>query len=316
MPSLLQILLALALIAAPFGASAERVREFEATVHVQPDGALRVEETIRYDFEGAWRSGVIRDLSNSSLGTPPTLVGVDVESVTDEVGRPLPFQVEELPAFTRLRIGEPTARVSGQVTVVIHYLVAGALALDGESAHLVWSATGDQWVVPIDSTRLAVHVPSLASSDVETECDAPALGEEPGCGASIAEGMFVFQRAASLPNGDELAVSMRFPARIIQPPDRSTVLLNSLREHLQWWMLSPLLTLLGLSIRVRRAGGRERRRTPSIQIGPPKHMRPAQAGVVWDGRMDADDVVATLVHLANRARMRGRLVLSTLGRRD
>ncbi len=83
----LQLLLALALLVAPKSARAERVEDFRSVVHVQRDGARTVEDTVLYDFEGSWRPGIIRDLPTTAPGSSSNAV----ESVTDEVGRPIPF---------------------------------------------------------------------------------------------------------------------------------------------------------------------------------------------------------------------------------
>jgi hypothetical protein len=79
-------------------------------------------------------TGIVRDLPNGALAASPGSIDIEVESVTDEVGRPMPFQVEEFPAFDRLRVGDPASRISGQTTVHIDYLVTGGLTVDGESA--------------------------------------------------------------------------------------------------------------------------------------------------------------------------------------
>src|SRR6185369_725792 len=53
--------LALALVvAAP--ALAERIRDFDVELTVRADGTLGVEEHIRWDFEGASRHGIFREL--------------------------------------------------------------------------------------------------------------------------------------------------------------------------------------------------------------------------------------------------------------
>ena len=79
-------------------------------------------------------AGIVRDLPNGTLAGSPGSIDTEVESVTDEIGRPMPCQVEEFPAFDRLRVGDPASRISGQITVHIDYLVTGGLTVDGESA--------------------------------------------------------------------------------------------------------------------------------------------------------------------------------------
>ena len=54
-------LVALALLVA-WPAAAERIREFDVTVSLDADGVFLVEERILYDFEGATRHGIYRDI--------------------------------------------------------------------------------------------------------------------------------------------------------------------------------------------------------------------------------------------------------------
>ena len=130
-------------------------------------------------------------------------------------------------------------------------------------------------------------MPSLASSEIEAECHGARIGEDSGCEESIAEGAFIFVTTRPLGNGEALSIQMRFPSAIVEAPSRSSALAATVSEHAPWWMLGPLLTLLALIVRVRRAGGRTSSRSPAIQTEPPKRLRPAQAGVIWDARMDA-----------------------------
>ncbi len=63
-----------------------------------------------------------------------------------------------------------------------------------------------------------------------------------------------------------------------------------------WLVPGGLLLLTGLAWMT----ARPRRRGIVVRYAPPPHLRPGEAGVVIDGRIDAEDIVAAVVDLATR----------------
>src|SRR6185437_7531945 len=85
------------------------VTSFQANVAIQTDGSLDIVETIAADFDGVQRHGIVRDI--------PVVYDYDqqnnrvydlsVESVTDQTGHPLPYDLSRSGSFQEIKVGDP-----------------------------------------------------------------------------------------------------------------------------------------------------------------------------------------------------------------
>ncbi len=97
--------LALLLLAVP--AAAERIREFEVDVTLEPDGRFWVEERITYDFEGVERHGIYRDIPvRYERGFGSYHVKLDAIRVSDGDDNERSAQLSRRGAYQRIRIGD------------------------------------------------------------------------------------------------------------------------------------------------------------------------------------------------------------------
>ncbi len=100
-----------------------------------------------------------------------------------------------------------------------------------------------------------------------------------------------------------MAVSATLPGRVIAIPTTTGHWKAKALERLEWWMLAPLVMLFALLMRIAAAGRRSSGKRAATRAALPARLRPAQAGVLWDGRLDMDDVDATLIDLAIRGHL-------------
>ncbi|HEV2248900.1 MAG TPA: DUF2207 domain-containing protein [Candidatus Limnocylindria bacterium] len=323
MKSLLRLVAVTALVlalSAPAGAADTgwTIDAFGAEITVRPDGSLAILEAIDVDFGGLVKHGILRDI--------PTRYRYDdahdrryrlaVQSVTDEGGRAIPYQVTAGDAITEIRIGDPNRTVSGRQTYRIRYTVAGALNRFADHDELYWNVNGDQWGVPTLIASASVIAPAGAIQKV-TCFQGPTGSTEP-CRASDTPDRAAFVATRPLAPGEQLTIvtALRPGAVAVAPP----VLTSRPRTFSGYFSTAPaalgaaatvLIVGLWLVWRLWWTQGRDRGRARGAIVAeyePPGKLRPAQLGVLVDERADPRDLVATIVDLA----VRGYLVITEL----
>lgn len=290
-------------LAAPAGA--ERIREFAVEVWLDPDGSFAVEERIVYDFEGAERHGIYRDVPvryQRAFGARYHL-GLDVEEVTGPDGQALPYRVSRSGDDVRIRIGDPQRTVTGVHAYRIRYRVRRAILFFEEHDELYWNATGSRWQVPIDRARADVYLPQgAAPADVRLGCFTGPHGSlASDCAEEWRTESVRFEARRPFRAGEGLSIVVGIPKGILREPSAVERLRAWLGETGILWLLLPLGTLLGMH-QLWRARGRDPGAPDAVPVRyePPEGLSPAEVGTLADERADLDDVTATILDLAVR----------------
>lgn len=173
------LLLGLGLLAAPAGASGldrgfvavgtgERIGAYDNAMVLNPDGSVRITETITHIFpEGQERHGITRDIRiragyRDSQDVYRYYRLSDLQ-VTSPTGAPTDVDESELGAYLHLRIGSPDETVSGSQTYVIAYTLAHVVnEIDADRAEFVQdivSTANEQWYDEITASVTAPAAP-------------------------------------------------------------------------------------------------------------------------------------------------------------
>ena len=132
---------------------------FHADIRVFPDGELEVTETIRTRFEGSW-NGLYRFIPVQYV-TPQGFsykLRLELESITDELMRPLRYETTSERHYRKFTIWIPGAQDAIR-TVVIRYRVGFGLRFLDDYDELYWNVTGDEGLVPIELASAASSFP-------------------------------------------------------------------------------------------------------------------------------------------------------------
>ena len=157
-----RILFILFIFCIPFGAAAEEISSFTSDIALHEDGSFDVTETIVYDFGAAQRHGIFRYIAkehpqDASSILKERYLDVEIEDVTQD-GRSVPFEVSDTRGKLEVKIGDANSTISGEHTYVLEYTVDGGYSyFDDGSAELYWDATGEDWVVPIESAVVLIN---------------------------------------------------------------------------------------------------------------------------------------------------------------
>ncbi|MGH7652840.1 MAG: DUF2207 domain-containing protein [Gemmatimonadaceae bacterium] len=291
--------------------TAIRIRDFDALLTVQPDGATNVVETLTIGFTGEWH-GINRALSlhhNTAQGRA-TKLAIDNVDVTDSDGTPLRVERQSLDnGWTLgLKIYIPGA-IDANRTVVIRYRVRNAIRFffadskSGALDELYWNVTGNSWTMPIDEAHARVVLPT-GVIPTQTAVYTGSAGSKAGDATIVKSGnevSFTLNHPLSAYQGMTIAVGWP-PGHISSRPSESTERLLAIVRY--WPVVIPFL--IGLfAYRAWNARGRDPEELSFVvHYEPIAKLSPAEAGTLIDNDAGMEDITATLVDLAVRGYVR------------
>ena len=295
--------LLLALAAALPGAFPAHARQltlksFDEQVVIHPDSTIEVTEILDVKFEGSW-NGIYRTIPveyRGSLGLNYTLF-VEPQSVTDQDGHALKYEVSREGQYKRFKIYVPGADNTTK-TIVIRYEVLDALRFFPDHDELYWNVTGNEWQMPIDSATARIELPAGVTG-LHAEAFTGGYGER-GRDADVkVEGNVVqirMQRPLTFHEG--LTAVVGWDKGFVHPPGVFAKMILFLRSN--WPLFIPLLAFFIMGW-LWYSKGRDPRRNPiSVQYEPPDGMSPGEAGTLVDNEAAMRDITATIVDLAVR----------------
>ena len=273
------------------------IRSLDATIDVSADGSIVVEEHIVPLFTGSW-NGIFRRIP-VEYRTPQGLnytLGLDIESVTDEEGRDLKYDISRERQYRKLRIWIPGATDTTK-RVRLRYRVANGLRFFDEHDELYWNVTGDEWEVPIESTSARVRLPEGATG-VRAVAFRGARGSTEQAAVRIeTEGVRV-ETTRPLAFREGLTIVVGWNPGIVHRPTAVERAASAVYSNVP--LAIPPLVFFGM-LRLWRARGRDPELASiATQYEPPDQMTPAELGTLIDGKPDMRDITATIVDLAVR----------------
>ena len=303
------------------------IKSFDAQIAVEPDGALRVVETLFVDFGTLSKHGIYRDIPVVYDYDEKTnrVYDLSVESVTDANGRAHKYEVDREGSYLRIKIGDPDVTVSGPQSYRIAYRVRHALNGFADHDELFWNANG-QW--PVRTERVVATVALPGDGLQRVACYQGAVGSRQPCRSSSTSRGATFESTGTLPEGEQLTIVVGMRKGLV--PEPQPKLVAKPRELAEFFEATPpalagaLLALVvvvgGLAWSWWRFGRDQRYTTlyylsdnPSeetrpifssdpivVEYEPPERLRPAQLGLILDESADTLDVTATIVDLAVR----------------
>ena len=282
---------------------------WETELYLETEDAFAVVERIRWDFEGAWHHGILRDipLAYGRGRAADYHIGVDAIEVTDAEGRARPWRTSRTGRLLEIQIGDPDRMVNGVEDYWIRYRVRrGLLFFEGHD-ELYWNAIGHEVLVPIERAHATVYLPAgLDPAAVEHACFIGRMGSvEQECKVTPGVAALAFVAERSLAPREGLSVVVGLPKGVVREPSAGERWLARARDYGSAWAALPLLALATL-VGLWRSRGRDPAGNAAIPVRyePPDGLSPAEVGTVLDERIDLVDVSATLLDLAVRGYLR------------
>ncbi len=293
---------------------AERITQYDVTIRVETSGSLEINETIDYDFEGAWRHGIFRDIPETIRLTPhsrPVDLGLGDFEVTMD-GRPVRWvregiRSDQAGSMVRLKIGDPDHTLTGVHRYTLLYRVQkGVLpASDGSGDAIRWNAIGTGWNVPIRRAHIEVILPPVLSRDnVRVRSYAGRYGSTRSVRSPVRwldAHRFVLEDEALFPH-EGITVEVIYPEGLLGQSGKANVSVP-LSERLIESLPLPLAILYLFFIgRLARKGEDPGTKRTSVapQYYPPKGLSLLEAGLLLDAYADRQDIAPAIVELAQK----------------
>ncbi len=277
-------------------ASAEVIQSFNSDIELLNDGSFIVSEAILYDFEGAERHGIFRNISNkhaqeSSSWYKKRIIELELISVTMDGGQ-VPYVIEPYEGLS-VRIGDPDKTISNVHEYIIRYKVDGAIATYDGKNEIYWNVTGDEWTVDILSASATLR----GNRDIYGNARSCYSGYESNstfCSITgMLNGEFVFSSDHISP-GQQLTIAndvfLAEPPRVIE------------KFSVSWfWIVIVSLWFVTLGNVVYRWRNEYKKDSSIIaQYEPLPDFKPMFSGVLADFRLDSRDISAGIVYLAEQ----------------
>ncbi|MEW1958431.1 DUF2207 domain-containing protein [Kineococcus sp. NPDC059986] len=308
--ALLGVLGAAVLVAGPMAVPAaaddgERVDRLSTQLTLGRDGSLAVREEITYDFGSDGHHGLERVIPVQARydQTHDRSYPVRDLRVSSPTGAASAVQTETDGDLLDVKVGDPDRDdVTGRQTYVLTYTVpAVADALPDGSTQIAWDAVGTGWTVPVDRADVTLNAPGQVG---DVRCVHGPEGSTSPCTAQ-ANGAGATYSATDLADGEGVTVSAVLPAGALTPappllvdtfsPARAFALTPASVGGAGVVLLAGLATALGLRRRRDRTTG-----PASVDV---TGLPPGVVGAVVHGHARDEDVVATLLHLAERGHL-------------
>lgn len=285
---------------------AEVINSFRSGIEVLPDGSFTVTERIEYSFDTA-RHGIFREIplthpEGSDSIFRKRVLEIQLSDVQLD-GEAVPYEIESTKNLFKVRIGDPDTTLEGVHEYAIVYTVQGGLWYPKDKPpELYFNVTGNGWDVPILSAEAVVYGKGLFRG--ERSCYSGEEGSEGSCVINASGDDTVQFRTVS-PLGPKEGMT------VAQTLNHDAVAHN-VHERLRVLLFVIPLMLLGVVWalwRTYRYKTEYRTRAPIIaQYEPYPGVKPMYAGVLLDRSLDAHDVTAGVIYLAQEGYLKIRRI--------
>lgn len=287
------------------------IKDFHATITVQPDSTLDITERITADCgSAADKHGIFRIVPTATIvegrGTVDT--PVTLKSITNAAGTSYKYvsSHDVKDRTVTWKIGDPDITVTGENVYVIHYTVKNAVRLwNADFDELYWNLTGNFWDLDIDHARVDVVLPAAVTRENATvDLYAGAIGNTASTAGHMAwvdDHTISFTSTKMLPPRHGLTASITVPKGIFTPyqPTRWERIMQ---------VAPPLIpvAVFALSLWFWRKNGKDPRakKTVIAQYEPPRDLSLLEIGMIMtNGKLSNHFITATLIGFATRGMM-------------
>jgi uncharacterized membrane protein YgcG len=295
------------------GGETSTITDYNADFTVNPDGDLDVVETLTVSFPIS-RHGIFRffDTRDNPNGSHSRVIPEHVSVTRDGQSEDYSRETESRGRYITLKIGRADTLLDGSHVYRIRYTIPGALSkgTNGWPTQFYWDLIPAGWQMPINQSRLQVHLPAQAH---DFKC-AVGVGRTSGCTAegegtdtlTVLTGGLEPNTPVTVKVGLDIATpaanTLPWSSRLDPVLGRHPVVLGGVL------VLALLAGLAGFALT---RSTHERQPAFPLMYAPPDGIGPAQAAYVLTETVDDKAFVATMMYAADK----GAVQLSQDGRK-
>lgn len=279
--------------------SAEVINDFSVEYNIKADALIEVTESINYDFEGMERHGIFRTIEKNhpqpaSAWYKNRTFEIKVLSVTKD-DLPVPYEVIDSNSSLEVKIGHPDILITGKSNYKITYQLNGALSYGDLGSEFYWNVTGNNWPVAINEVKAVVRTKPTGILSGINDCYQGYSGSVNKCTDIYAGREMVVFTAENLGVGEGFTI-----ATGINPQTIAKVV----NENFSYLLLLFLLSTLWLISTIYKTYKIRTENKPDLpviaQYEPYQNYLPMYSGVLLDGKLDAKDITAGILYLAEQ----------------
>lgn len=295
------------LIAFPSYVRAEIIRNFTSDISVLPDSSLIVKEKITYDFEGALRHGISRDIP--ILNKDGKKIEINVLSVTDKDDKTVKFVTSVKSGVLNIKIGDTGVIISGEKVYNISYNVLGAIGYYDDFDEIYWNTTGNGWNVSIESSEVKVNLPKGVFPK-ERKCYYGIVGSNSPC-SIFDEKTFRVEKILNKGEGVTVAVSFE-KGSVLEYKNKSAGSFSRILDI--FWPITIPIIAFGLLFYRWFKKGRDPKGRGLIkpEYFAPKELSPIEVGGIIHEAIKPKSISAQIIDLAIRGYIKIKLTEAKL----
>ncbi len=304
-----KLLFALLLLGWVSSLYAEKITSYEINVTVEQSGELSIIESIEYDFEGASKHGIYRDIPymvsvnsiKKDLDFYDFSVLFDGNMATWEQST---MNSNKAGKIIRLKIGSASTFITGKHLYRIAYHVKKGIlpAAQNEQDDAVrWNIIGTGWEIPIRNIEAHFFLPpSLSQSNIALTTFSGRYGVK----SSSAKSHWVNAKhlhitIAGLNSHEGATVEMAYPANILEQNGLKNIEPTFSEWFMGIWHWGALAGfLLYFRTIFKRHTGFVDKRSVAVQYEAPKGLSLLESGLILDKFADNEDFSAAVLELA------------------
>ncbi|HET7673203.1 MAG TPA: DUF2207 domain-containing protein, partial [Candidatus Saccharimonadales bacterium] len=262
-------------------------------------GKLLTTEDIDLTFAGN-NHGILRAIPVDYKGWNTK---IQIDRVTRD-GANEPYSTYDQNGNLVLKIGRAERTITGHHTYEIVYEQKHVVNFEESTPEFFWDVNGTQWSQTFKEVSATVHLPADALGEKEPACFSGAFkSTSHDCRYEKSGDQVTFATTKSLSPRENLTIAVPLKAGVFTPPDRKDFINDNITNLLL--ILAGLLIALGAAlvwfIKGRDYGGRG---VIIPEYQPPQDVGPAEAGLLYDYRVDSRDITAMLINLAIKRYLR------------
>jgi uncharacterized membrane protein len=300
------------------------IDNFHAEIEIQPNGVVKVTETIAVDFKNLEKHGIYRDIPVVYIKEDQSEHYTEISEI--KVLRNAQNEENEIIRNSnniRIKIGDADEVISGKHIYIISYIMRGVLLSYPEYDELYWNTTGHDWEADILHASSTIKLPG--ESAIQYACYVGERGSTQRCATISSSGTSVTANHNKvLESGEGMTIAVGFRKGLVS--------IISVQKPLTFadmpWFPIALISFLAAAIiggffivRLWLKKGRDQwierkslfdpnqknapmplggHETIVVEYEAPSNLRPAEVGALRDESVNTVDISASIVDLAVR----------------
>ena len=265
----------------------EHIEEYNTKVAIKSNSQASVVEQILYNFDGAIRHGIYRDIPKNDT------VIKNIRVLKD--GTPTEYKLINNQNFWRIRIGSANSYVRGRVKYTISYNLKGMIVREAKNSNFIaYDLVGTGWRKPIYSAKGTLYLPKELINKVKIKAFKGSFGSK-----DVADvknyGNYIEASASNLNPHEGLTLYLTFDKSLMPASKKPSQ--KYYENPIYYLFLAPILAIFYFV--AKKFNIFEGIGSIAPKYRPPADLTLMEAGLLKDNFVDFSEIKPAILELAN-----------------